>query len=167
VSFDLRNPETWIPRDYFAAYCGTRATKPLEHYERWVQKKKISPRLDLLAFFAFPIWAGLHKQWILWASWMTVVLASVFADEYFNIPSSAFSIGISVGFGMIATMQLFLSATGKYERAKSTGLNHEQILEKFRGQAQGTWWLAIGLTLASFVLVILFDLLLSMTIIRP
>jgi hypothetical protein len=126
---NLRDPDTWLPRDLFAAYCGPRSDGLLAYYDKAKAKRNmIVFSFDWLAFFLLPAWLGYRRQWVLWTTLVvTVAVLSVAASvARVKLPSGAFTGGLLAA-GMMAQGSLLTTANGRYLKLKQQGLSDNAI----------------------------------------
>jgi hypothetical protein len=126
---DLRDPEQWLPRDLFAAYCGPHSDKLLAYYDKAKAKRQLIVfAFDALAFFVLPAWLGYRRQWALWATLVgTIALITVTESVVrFELPSGAFA-GALFALGMAAQGLLLTNANALFLKLKRQGLEEGAI----------------------------------------
>ncbi|HKP59561.1 MAG TPA: DUF2628 domain-containing protein [Polyangiales bacterium] len=126
---DLRDPEQWIPRELFAAYCGANSEKLLQYYDKAKAKRK--PMLfafDWLAFFVLPAWLGYRRQWTLWGTLvgMIALITIIAAVAKVELPAGAFGGGL-IALGMMAQGLLLAQANGLYFKLKKQSLGDDAM----------------------------------------
>lgn len=126
---DLRDPEQWIPRDLFEAYCGAGSDKLLAYYDKAKAKRQlITADFDWLAFLLLPAWFGYRRQWNLWATLTGLLVVAMLLELFLRIriPSGAFA-GSAMGLGLMAHGILLANANGLYLKLKRAGLSQEAL----------------------------------------
>jgi hypothetical protein len=134
---NLRDPDNWIPRELFAAYCGPGSDKLLTYYDKARAKRNmISVDFDLLAFLALPAWLGYRQQWALWAvlTGLLAVLPFIEVAAGVELPNAAFT-GTLLALGLMARGLLLSNATGLFLKLKAQGLAPEAIQSALAGRA--------------------------------
>src|SRR5689334_9250294 len=95
--FDPRDPETWLSRELFAAYCGARAEKLLAYYDKAKAKRSLIVfSFDWLAILLLPAWLGYRRQWILWGTLVGLIAVVTVVTElaHIDLPAGAFTGGL-------------------------------------------------------------------------
>lgn len=150
---NLRDPEQWVPREVFAAYCGAKSEKLLAYYDKAKARRSfVTMHFDWLAFFALPAWLGYRQQWTLWATLVGMLAAiSVFESfAHMTIPPSAFA-GTMIAMGLMAHGFLLTDANARYLKLKDQGLSTEAISAQLAGRASAKPAHAVAGLLASLV----------------
>jgi hypothetical protein len=133
----VRDPEPWIPRELFAAYCGPRANKLLAYYDKANAKRQmITPQFDWFALLLLPAWLGYRRQWALWATLAGCLAATSLIEIVlrFQLPNGAFG-GLMLALGLMAHGLLLSNAHRLYFKAKKDGLSDEAIRGVLSNQA--------------------------------
>jgi hypothetical protein len=134
---NLRDPEQWIPRDLFAAYCGPSSDKLLAYYDKAKAKRQlITASFDAFAFLLLPAWFGYRQQWTLWAA-LNGCLAAIAVAEIalrMQLPTGAFGGGM-IALGLMARGLLLSNANGLYLKLKQQGLADDAIGTALAGRA--------------------------------
>lgn len=150
---DLRDPDQWIPRDIFAAYCGEESGPLLAYYDTAKAKRKpIVMSFDWLAFFILPAWLGYRRQWTLYAALIgtIAVITAVAALLDFKLPGGAFG-GALIALGLMARGTLFTNANGAYLKLKKQGLGDDAIRAQLANKAKRSPGLAVAGLAGAFV----------------
>jgi Protein of unknown function (DUF2628) len=151
---DIRDPEHWVPRELFAAYCGEQSGSMLDYYDRAKSKRKpIVMSFDALAFFVLPAWLGYRRQWILWAtlSGAIAVFTIAAALAKVQLPGGAFG-GALIGLGLMARGLLLTTANGQYLKLKQRGSSDAEIRDALADRARPSIALAIVGLLGALVI---------------
>jgi len=154
---NLRDPEQWVPRDIFAAYCGERSAKLLAYYDKAkARRKPIVFAFDWLAFFVLPAWLGYRRQWTLWGTLvgMIALITIVASLARFNLPAGAFG-GSLIALGTMAPGLLLTNANGLYFKLKKQGSSDDAARAALADKASPS----IALALAALVGAILIQVL--------
>jgi Protein of unknown function (DUF2628) len=150
---NTRDPEQWVPRDLFAAYCGEESGAMLAYYDKAKAKRKpIVFSFDWLAFFVLPAWLGYRRQWTLWATLIgsTAVITAGAALLDVRVPGGAFG-GALVAMALMARGLLLTSANGLYFKLKQRGLVTDAIRAELADKAAPSVGLAIAGLLGALV----------------
>ncbi|HKU42399.1 MAG TPA: hypothetical protein VJR89_29775 [Polyangiales bacterium] len=126
---NLRDPEQWVPRELFAAYCGPRSEALLAYYDKAKAKRQpVVMSFDWLAVFILPAWLGYRRQWTLWATLVgTIGAITIFTElAHVALPSGAFG-GALLALGSMARGLLLTNANGQYFKLKQRGLADDAI----------------------------------------
>lgn len=123
------DPETWIPRDLFAAYCGDESERLLAYYDKAKSKRQmVTADLDWFALLLFPAWLGYRRQWKLWSvlAGVLAIASLVEAIARVHIPHGAFG-GTMLALGMMAHGFVLSNAHGTYLALKKQGLSDDAM----------------------------------------
>ena len=156
AKLDLSDPEQWLPRELFAAYCGPGSDKLLAYYDKAKAKRKlITAQFDWLAFFVLPAWLGYRQQWALWGTLtgMVAAISVVEAIAHIQIPSGAFG-GTFIALGLMANGLLLSNANGLYLKLKQQGLSPDAISTALAGRARPRVDLACAALVGSLVITV-------------
>jgi hypothetical protein len=126
---DLRDPDQWIPRELFAAYCGARSDKLLAYYDKAKAKRQlIVTDFDWLAFLLLPAWFGYRRQWNLWGTLTGMLVVATLLELLLHIrlPSGALA-GSAMALGLMAHGILLANANGAYLKLKASGASDDAI----------------------------------------
>jgi hypothetical protein len=140
------DPETWIPREIFAAYCGAKAERLLAYYDRAKSKRQmVTTQLDWFALLLFPAWLGYRRQWALWGALAgcLAVASIVEAIARVHIPHGAFG-GMMLALGMMAHGLTLSSAQSIYLKLKGQGLADDAIRAAMANRAAPSAVLAMA-----------------------
>jgi uncharacterized membrane protein (DUF485 family) len=143
---DLRDPQQFIPREFFAAYVGPDSKNLLAYYDKARERgNPVVMSFNLLAILILPAWFGLHRLWVLWCTYTGLIGLVAFAERALGIeiPSGAF-VGIGVAMGLMARGFLLTNANGLYLRLKRQGLDSSAIREALAGRARSSVPLAVA-----------------------
>ena len=158
---DLRDPEQWIPRELFAAYCGENSSKLLAFYDKAkAARKPLVFSFDWLAFLALPAWLGYRRQWTLWATLVGMITAITLVESLarFEIPAGAFG-GSLIVLGLMAQGLLLTTANGLYVKLKQQGQGDDAIRAALVNKASRSVGLALlglaGAIIAQLIVVFL------------
>ncbi|HET6336908.1 MAG TPA: DUF2628 domain-containing protein [Polyangiales bacterium] len=150
---NIRDPEQWVPRELFAAYCGEESGSMLAYYDKAKTKRKaIVFSFDWLAFFVLPAWLGYRRQWALWAT-LTVSIAVITAGAALldvHVPGGAFGGGL-IAMALMARGLLLTSANSLYSKLKQRGLAADAIRAELANKAAPSVGLAIAGLLGALV----------------
>lgn len=155
MKFDAKDPETWIPKDIFLAYCGENSGKMGIFYDKAVKSKNaFSFSLNWLAILLLPAWLGYRKLWTIHLTFSILIGAISFVEFYFDfvLPSSSFT-GSGVALGMMATALYFQDANIKYHKLKITIETSEEILTKMKGKGAASIPLAVVGLISSLIII--------------
>jgi Protein of unknown function (DUF2628) len=159
---NLRDPEQWIPRDLFAAYCGANSEKLLGYYDKAKAKRKpIVFAFDWLALFVLPAWFGYRRQWTMWGTLVGMIaVITVVADlAKIQLPAGAFGGGL-IALGLMAYGLLLSHANGLYFKLKKQALADDAIRAALADKASPSVGLAVaGVAGALFIQLLLVLLL--------
>lgn len=150
---DIRDPDQWIPRDLFAAYCGEDSGPLLEYYDKAKAKRKpILWSFDWLAFFVLPAWLGYRRQWVLYAALIgSIAVVTVVADwMHVRLPSGAFG-GALIALALTARGLLFTNANGAYFKLKRAGIQDDGIRQALANKAKRSPGLAVAGLFGAFI----------------
>lgn len=150
---DIRDPDQWIPRDLFAAYCGEDSGPLLEYYDKAKAKRKpILWSFDWLAFLVLPAWLGYRRQWTLYATLIgsIAVITAVTAVMHVRLPSGAFA-GALIALALMARGLLFTNANSAYFKLKQQGRDDSAIRAALAGKAKRSPGLAVAGLFGAFV----------------
>jgi hypothetical protein len=151
---NLNDPEQWLSRASFAAYCGEGSEKLLAYYDKARERRRlIIFHFDWLAVLALPAWLGYRQQWNLWGT-LTGLLAAISAAEALlrmQIPNGAF-VGTMFGLGMMAHGLLLSNANALYLKLRAQGLPADKIEEALSGRAQAKPLLGVAALAASIAI---------------
>lgn len=149
----MSDPEHWIPRDTFAAYCGDKGERLLAYYDKAKAKRQmITADLDWFALLLLPAWLGYRRQWSLWGTLAgcLAVASAVEAVARVHVPHGAFG-GMMIALGMMAHGLLLSNAHGLYLKLTKQGLAEDAIRAALANRAApsvGYAWLALLTVLA-------------------
>lgn len=137
---DARDPQTWIPRELFAAYVGPGSEDLLSYYDKAASKKNPlvwSP--NLLAVLALPAWLGLRRQWAMWGTLTGLIGVVPFIEHALGIvlPPSVF-VGTGVAMGFMARGLLLTSANARFLKLQRQGVSESAMLEALRDRARAS-----------------------------
>jgi len=159
---NLRDPEQWIPRELFVAYCGARSDKLLAYYDKAKAKRQmVVADFDWLAFLLLPAWFGYRRQWNLWGT-LTGLLAVATLVElllHIRLPSGAFA-GSAMALGLMAHGILLTNANAAYLKLKRSGLSDEAIRAALTDRASPSPRAAVLALVGSLAISVGFALLL-------
>jgi hypothetical protein len=151
---NIRDPEQWVPRELFAAYCGEESGSMLDYYDKAKAKRKLIVfSFDWLAFFVLPAWLGYRRQWTLWAT-LTVSIAVVTAGAALldvRVPGGAFGGGL-IAVALMARGLLLTSANSLYLKLKQRGLADDAIRAELANKAAPSVGLAFAGLLGALVI---------------
>jgi hypothetical protein len=163
TKLDRKDPVHWIPRDLYEAYLGEGSDPLLAHYDKAKAKRNpITLSFDLFAILAFPAWLGYRGQWLLWMVFVGMFALLSFVEHLTatEFPASGF-VGVGVAMGLMARGFLLTSATGRYTKLKSQGLDDEGIRARLQDQARRNPALAVAGGVGALVVLVGADLLAS------
>jgi hypothetical protein len=143
---NIRDPERWIPRELFGAYCGAESGSMLAYYDKAKTKRKpIVFSFDWLAFFVLPAWLGYRRQCALWAT-LTASIAVITAGAALldvRVPGGALGGGL-IAMALMARGLLLTSANGLYFKLKQRGLPADAMRTELANKAAPSVGLAIA-----------------------
>jgi hypothetical protein len=143
---DPRDPQTWIPRELYAAYVGPGSDALLTHYDKAkANKNPLTMSFSLLALLALPAWLGLHRQWAMWATFTGLIGVLPFLEHAigFEFPAGGFA-GIGVAMALMARGLLLTNANSQYSKLKRQGLDASAIKNALEGRARANVPFAIA-----------------------
>lgn len=141
----MSDPEQWIPRELFAAFCGEDSGPLLSYYDKAREKKKLLVmELDWLALLLLPAWLGLHRRWAMCATLTACICGSLLFEAlaHVQIPSGAFA-GTGIAFGLMARGLLLTDANGLFLKLKKQNASPAQLAEALTGRGKGSWATAL------------------------
>lgn len=157
----INDPEQWIPRHLFAAYCGERAERLLAYYDKAKSKRQmVTTDVNWFAILLLPAWLGYRRQWTLLGTLVAclAVASIVEAIVKIHIPHGAFG-GAMIALGMMAHGFLLSNAHGMYLKLKKQGLSEDGLRNALTDRASPSVALACVAFLAVLALGILGALL--------
>jgi len=155
ASLNAQHPESWIPRELFAAYVGSGSDDLLAYYDKAVAKKNpLFMSFNLLAVLLFPAWLGLRRQWAMWGTFTGLIGILPFIELALGvpIPTGAF-VGVAVAMGCMARGLLLTSANAQYLKLKRRGLDANAIHEALQGRASRNFPFALAGGLGSVTVI--------------
>ena len=124
-----KNPDTWIPKELFAVYCGDKSEALLKYYDKARDKKNaLTMRLNWFALLVLPAWFGYRRQWTLWGTFtgLFVLLPFVELGFGFEVPIGAFG-GTGLAMGLMADGLLLSNANTVYRKLRNKGLDDAAV----------------------------------------
>ena len=162
MSRQLSDPEQWIPRELFAAYCGKDSEPLLRYYDKARAKKKLLVMdLDWLALLILPAWLGLHRRWVMCAALTACICGSLLFESFTHVqvPSGAFG-GTGVALGLMARGLLLTDANGRFVKLKKQGASPDRITTALTDQGNGSWATAVLAVIGSVGAILVMALIL-------
>jgi hypothetical protein len=151
-----RDPQTWIPRELFAAYVGPSSHDLLAYYDKALAKNNpLFMSFNLLAMLLLPAWLGLRRQWAMWGTFTGLFSSLSFVELALgaHIPAGAF-VGVGVAMGGLARGLLLTSANAQYLKLKRRGLDDGAIRAALEGRASLNFPFALAAGLGSVTVIV-------------
>lgn len=142
---DPKDVSSWIPKDLFAAYCGTQTDKLLVFYDKAVAKKnQMTWSLNWFALLLMPAWLGYRKQWNILATLTIMVSLTFFIEAFCDLTfGSGVLMGILFALAFMANGLLLMNAQSEFIKLIEQGLNATEIKAALHDKASPSIEMAV------------------------